>query len=195
MPSRKTFAPFAPIAIGAILVALCVAVRLAVRDGLLPPNFSAVAACAIFAGFLFRRNLWAAMGVPLAAMIASDVLIGAYEWRIMMVVYAALLAPVVLGRWIGASKPGLRRAALVPLSSLGASVLFFVATNMAEWMFGVLYPPTGAGLAQCFISALPFFRYTLLGDLVFATGLFSLWAAVSAAAPALGRATMAPRLN
>lgn len=192
MPSRKTITS---IAIGAILVALCVAVRMAVRDGMLPPNFSAVAACAIFAGFLFRRNLWAAMGVPLVAMIASDSIIGGYEWRIMLVVYAALLAPVLLGRWIGGAQPGLRRAAFVPLASLGASALFFFSTNMAEWLFGVLYPPTPAGLADCFISALPFFRYTMLGDLVFATGLFSLWAAINAVAPAVGRATLTPRFN
>lgn len=192
MPSRKILAP---VAIATILVALCVAIRMAVRDGMLPPNFSAVAACAIFAGFLFRRNLWAALGVPLAAMILSDAVIGGYEWRIMLVVYAALLAPVFLGRWVGASQPGLRRAAMVPLSSLGASVLFFVSTNMAEWMFGVLYPPTPAGLAQCFISALPFFRYTVLGDMVFVTGLFGLWAAVAAIAPALARTTLASRMN
>lgn len=190
MPSRKILTS---LAIATILVALCVAVRMAVRDGALPPNFSAVASCAIFAGFLFRRNLLAALAVPLVAMIVSDSVIGGYEWRIMLVVYAALLAPVAFGRWVGAAKPGLARAAVVPLSSLGASVLFFISTNMAEWMFGVLYPPTPAGLAQCFISALPFFKYTLLGDLVFTVGLFSAWAAAGALAPVLGRATLAAR--
>lgn len=178
---------FITLAIAAILIALCVAVRMGVHDGMLPPNFSAVAACAIFAGFLFRGNLLMAIAVPMVAMIISDAVIGGYEWRIMGVVYAALMAPALFGRWIGAALPGMRRMLLVPLSSLAASVLFFLSTNLAEWMFGVLYPPTGAGLVQCFVSALPFFRYTVLGDLLFTAGLFGLWAAAMSLIPALRR--------
>ena len=56
--------------------------------------------------------------------------------------------------------------------SLGASVWFFLATNFAHWVFYDMYAKTAAGLLQCYAAALPFFRYTLAGDLGFACLLF-----------------------
>jgi hypothetical protein len=35
-----------------------------------------------------------------------------------------------------------------------------------------MYPKTGAGLAECFLAAIPFFHYTLLGDLFYVGVLF-----------------------
>jgi len=35
-----------------------------------------------------------------------------------------------------------------------------------------LYPMTGAGLVECFTAAIPFFRNSVAGDLVYTTALF-----------------------
>lgn len=184
MISRKLILP---LAIASILVALGVALRLASHDGLVPPNFSAVAASALFCGFLFHRNLWVALAVPLAAMAVSDAFIPGYAWQVRIVVYAALALPALLGRAIAGAPNTSRRVLMVPLSSLAASMLFFVSTNLAEFLFGALYPRTAEGLANCFLSALPFFRYTVVGDLVFTTALFSCYAAAQSMLPILRR--------
>jgi hypothetical protein len=50
--------------------------------------------------------------------------------------------------------------------------LFYVVTNFAVWAGGHLYPRTGAGLASCYLAAIPFFRNSLIGDMAFAALLF-----------------------
>jgi hypothetical protein len=59
----------------------------------------------------------------------------------------------------------------VPTASLISSLAFFLITNFAVWAFFSWYPHTFAGLVSCFTLALPFFRNTLLGDLVY-SGIF-----------------------
>ena len=57
--------------------------------------------------------------------------------------------------------------------SLGASLLFFITTNFATWLVTPWYPRTWAGLVDCYISALPFLRYTVASDLIFTGTLFA----------------------
>ena len=57
------------------------------------PNFAPIAALSLFAGYFFRR--WTlAVFVPLLAMAISDAVLGAYQWQMMVVVYAMLALPV-----------------------------------------------------------------------------------------------------
>ena len=56
--------------------------------------------------------------------------------------------------------------------SLAASVVFFLVTNFAHWTLYDMYEKSAAGLVHCYAAALPFFRYTLAGDLAFACVLF-----------------------
>jgi hypothetical protein len=44
---------------------------------------------------------------------------------------------------------------------------FYVATNFAVWAFTGLYEKTLAGLAQCYLAAVPFYRTMLAGDVFF----------------------------
>ena len=60
----------------------------------------------------------------------------------------------------------------VLIASVVCSLAFFVFTNFAVWGFGTMYAHDAAGLTRCFELALPFFRFTLAGDLVFAAGIF-----------------------
>jgi hypothetical protein len=143
------------------------------------PNFAPIAAMALFAGYFFRTRGVAVL-VPLAAMLLSDAVIGGYEWQIMLVVYGMLALPVVFGgllkQWLRI-EPGRLSGTLASAGglfglSLLSSVLFFLATNLACWLWSEIYDTTWPDLVRCYANALPFFRHTLLGDTVFASALF-----------------------
>ncbi len=72
------------------------------------------------------------------------------------------------------------RNAVVQLvgSAFVMSAAFFLISNLAGWSMGQWYPMTASGLAHCFTAAVPFFKYTLGGDLLFTASLFGIWFAV-----------------
>jgi uncharacterized protein DUF6580 len=147
------------------LVALDVVARLAPHA----PNFTPVAASALFAGAVLRSRTLA-LAVPLAAMVISDLVLGWHDWRLMGVVYASLALPTLLGMW------GRARAAivLVPLA-LSSSLLFFATTNFAVWAFSGMYAHDLHGLVHCYVAALPFLQNTVIGDMFWTTLLFGAW--------------------
>ena len=63
----------------------------------------------------------------------------------------------------------------VVLASIISSVLFFILTNIAVWLSGIMYPLNIAGLGACFTAAIPFFQNTLIGDLVFTGAMFGIY--------------------
>jgi hypothetical protein len=145
------------------LVVLCVVMRLVPHVS----NFSPVAAAALFAGMTIKAR-WLAIAVPLAAMLASDALLGGYGWQMMAVVYGALALPAVIG--IFARKA---RVAYVAIGgALASSLIFYLATNFAVWALSTLYTPDFQGLLECYVAALPFLKYTVAGDLFWSVALF-----------------------
>lgn len=174
--NQTAFAP--PLLVAAALVGFAALTRL-LPDHL--PNVTAVAAVALFAGWLIRSRVLAA-AVPLAAMLVSDAFIGGYQPGVMVVVYAALVAPIFFRRLMGDGSNRARMFGGAILGSLAASTLFFLTTNLAVWAFSSYYTRDGAGLAECFAAALPFFRYTAGGDLAFTTALFGGYALITAVA-------------
>ena len=61
-----------------------------------------------------------------------------------------------------------------------ASVQFFLVTNFGEWVRPEsMYPPTLTGLVDCYVLGLPFFGFTLVGDLCFSALLFGTYALLS----------------
>jgi hypothetical protein len=73
-------------------------------------------------------------------------------------------------------------------ASIAGSVLFFVVTNFGVWARDGLYPHTLAGLANCYVAALPFFQNGLVGDLFFTGALFGGFEFLRRSAPALSQA-------
>lgn len=148
------------------------------------PNFAPIAAMALFSGYYFRSAKVAVL-VPLLAMSLSDLVIGSYDWQVMAVVYAALALPVVFRGLLRnhlAMERGSASSAALGLSglitcSLASSLFFFLATNFACWIFGSMYEHNGQGLLACYLQGIPFFRFTLAGDLFFGTVLFGSYAA------------------
>lgn len=133
-------------------------------------DFTPVVAAALFAGMVMRSKALA-IAVPITAMLVSDLVVGLHDWRVMAVVYAALVLPALLGLW------GRRHRAtmvLLPLA-LASSLTFFAASNLAVWAFSGMYSQDFGGLVQCYVLALPFLRDTLTGDLVWTAALFGAW--------------------
>lgn len=141
-----------------------------------PPNFTPIAAMALFGG-LTLSNGRMAWGIPLGAMLLSDIALGlvmsgnpfAAFHSLMPVVYGCLLLYVLFGKQVRQAKHrywALTGAILGAI--LGASLSFFVVTNFAVWLQGG-YTYTWQGLVACYIAALPFFQNTLLGDIAYTT--------------------------
>ncbi len=136
-------------------------------------NFSPILPLALFAGASFAG--WrSAIGVTLVTMFVSDLFLGLH-WT-MPIVYASICINILIGRLFVTS----RQPWTVPFGALLGSVQFFVITNAA-----CLTDFSAAGVAQCYTSALPFFRTSLAADLLFSVVLFGSFAVVQNLVPAL----------
>lgn len=167
LKTRKT----SEILIAIVFVLIGVSLRLLPH----PPNFAPIAGIALFAGVYLSRKT--ALILPLAAMLISDMFIGSYQLSLMFFVYGSFLLTVVLGFWLKKHKSWYSIAGGAVMSA----VLFFLLTNFAVWAFTPWYAKTLAGLVQCYLMGLPFFKNTLLGDLFYTTvffgayGLIEVW--------------------
>ncbi|HEX9007248.1 MAG TPA: DUF6580 family putative transport protein [Bacteroidota bacterium] len=130
-----------------------------------PANLTPVTAIALFgAMYLDRRS---AFLVPIAAMLLSDAVLGFHSGMIW--VYGSFVAITCIGFWLRDHRGLMQTIG----ATVAGSVLFFVVTNFGAWLGELaLYPRTAAGLAECYVAAIPFFRNTLLGDLGYVALLF-----------------------
>jgi len=157
------------------LVILAALIAIGVAGRLLPhpPNFTPMAAIALFAGFIFLKRYMAVIAV-VVTMLLTDYFAFGYlsaEWfasKSMWVVYLALLFPVVFKNFLQ-KKLGLFRVAGAALAS---STVFFIATNFAVWAFSPMYEKTLEGLVLCYTMAIPFFQNTVAGDLIWSGVIF-----------------------
>jgi hypothetical protein len=162
-----------------IISLLLIAAALRV-SGILPLNFSPVAAIALFGGAMLGNRI-TAFAAPLGLMFLSDIFLGFHDT--MWAVYLSLVLVVGIGL-ILRSRPGILNALV---GAVSASVLFFVITNAAVWMNGGLYAPGIAGLFESYAAGLPFFRNSLMGDLFFTAALFGTYELVKTRFPQLVR--------
>jgi Family of unknown function (DUF6580) len=130
-----------------------------------PPNFTPMAALALFGGASFADRR-AAFFTPLAGLLLSDLVLGFYAMT--PVVYGSFALVVCLGFWLRRRQNLLRLA----VASVAGAVLFFILTNFGVWALGTLYPKNMIGLADCYIAAIPFFWNTLSSDLFYSALLF-----------------------
>lgn len=136
----------------------------------LPPNVAPVAALALFGGVFLPKRY--AVALPLGVMLVSDLLIGFYTPAVMLSVYASFLASSLIGFWVRKRQ----NLGTVVSGTLLGSVVFFLTTNAAVWMFGTWYPKTLQGLMGAYLAGIPFFRNTVLGDLGFVGIMFGTYA-------------------
>ena len=148
-----------------------VVVGIAVLSRLLPhpPNVTPLAALALTGALYLDRRF--AFILPLAAMIISDLILGVH--MIMPFVYVSIAAIAGLGSLLRSR----RSIPMVAGATLGGSILFFAVTNLGVWMVsdGAVYPKTVAGLLECYVAAIPFFRNTVMGDLGYVAALSTIF--------------------
>lgn len=131
-------------------------------------NVAPIGALALFGGAVlgWRLALW----LPLTAMAVSDLIIGTHDTMLFTWGAFALIA------LLGLSLQNVRNRWRVLFGAVGSAVIFFVVSNFGVWLAGNMYAPTLAGLQECFVAALPFFRATLLSDLAFSVLFFGAFA-------------------
>ncbi|MBW7844827.1 MAG: hypothetical protein H3C45_04140 [Bacteroidia bacterium] len=159
------------------LLVVSAIILVAATARLLPhaPNFTPIGAIALFAGAYISNRVLAFI-LPLIAMIFSDALLGFSGWNYpeqTIAVYASF----VLITWMGMNMRENKSVLRIGVSSLGASILFFVLTNFIVWVSGFstptpLYTTDFAGLLTCYTMAIPFFGYTIGADLFYSMVLF-----------------------
>jgi hypothetical protein len=143
-----------------------------------PPNFSPIDAMALFSGaYLGRRGL--AFAAPFAALLLSDAVLGFYQGMEFQYLSVAL---IVLIGWFALSRTSVPRLAA---ASVAASVLFFIVSDFGTWVVSGMYPHSLAGLAECYVAAIPFFPNTLAGDLFYTALLFGGFAVAEKLVPQL----------
>ena len=118
-----------------------------------PPNFTPITAIALFSITKFNNKFLASL-TPLLCLYLSDLFLGFYTINIF--VYLSFTFISLLGYYIG--KINL-------YSVLLSSMLFFMISNFGVWILG--YPKTIEGFFLCYFNAIPFFVYTILGDLFY----------------------------
>ena len=148
-----------------------------------PPNFAPVDGLSLFSGARLRS--WQAYAVPLILMAITDpILAVVYGVRAFgpaqIFIYGSFLISVWIGRRLLRANSGISRIAV---ASLLASAQFFLISNFAVWLLSsrddAVYPLTWAGLLACYAAAIPFFGWTVLGDLVYTGAFFGLYAWLS----------------
>ena len=118
-----------------------------------PPNFSPVTAIALFGGLNFS-NKKIAFIIPLLILIISDFFLGFS--LINLIVYISFILVVFIGT---------RIKKITIQNILLSSLIFFLVSNFGVWVIG--YPMTLDGLILCYTMAIPFFGYSIAGDLFF----------------------------
>ncbi len=145
-----------------------------------PPNFAPIGALALF-GAAYIRPRWIGFLIPLAAMWLSDLILNnvvhaayydGFQWIGSPLVYLAFGLVFLTGSGI------LQRVSVprVLTAALSSSVIFFLISNLDAWIKLGFYPKTAAGLVECYIAAIPFYWYSLAGDLVYCAVLFGSYA-------------------
>jgi len=136
-----------------------------------PPNFTPIAAIALFGGVYFDKRY--ALILPLAAMFLSDIYLGFHD--LMPWVYSSFLLSGLIGLWLKHH----RRPSFILGGALASSAVFFLVTNFGVWALPQpAYPHTLAGLAECYVVAIPFLRTEVLGTLAYTGILFLLYEAM-----------------
>ena len=131
-----------------------------------PANFTPIAAIALFSGAYLGKKYF--LIIPIAAMLIGDIFLGFHSTMIW--VYGSFAVIAVLGLWLKSHK----NVGYIFGTTVVSSIIFFVITNFGVWMSG-FYEYSLRGLIECYTMAIPFFRNSIAGDLVYVTAMFGIY--------------------
>lgn len=144
------------------LIAIAVSWRIINHNYMIAPNFELVTVVTVIAAIVLGYK--AAIAVPLASIIMSDLIIGntsifVFTWSAFLIIG---LGAILLSKLNKKTKSQI-------FGSIGFAVLssffFFALTNFGVWAQG-WYPATWNGLVECFTLAIPFYRTMLIGNII-----------------------------
>ncbi|MCO5248312.1 MAG: hypothetical protein M9887_05110 [Chitinophagales bacterium] len=153
------------------IVTLAVAIRILMNGKI--PNFAPIGALALFAG-AYIQNLKTAIILPITALLLSDLVLGMHST--MIFVYASFFMIILFSRAINGRNKSIAKTFG---STLLASVLFFLVTNFGVWLLTGMYSMDISGLLSSYMAGVPFFRYTLMGDLFYVTLFFGAYEGIT----------------
>jgi hypothetical protein len=143
-----------------------------------PPNFAPISGIALFGAAYYSRQ-YLAFIIPIIAMWVSDLALNNVIYRQYfdgfvwfyngsIFTYCAFALIVTLGMFT------LKKVRIPNLlaSILSASVIFFTISNFGVWLSGTIYPKDFNGLMTCYTAAIPFFKNTIAGDIIYSTVMF-----------------------
>ncbi|MGH7234406.1 MAG: DUF6580 family putative transport protein [Candidatus Saccharimonadales bacterium] len=131
-------------------------------------NFAPITAISIFGGSVLPKKV--SIWVPLGAMMISDAFIGFYA--LMPLIWACyLVIALASSRWL---RPG--SLLIGTILTLTSSIFFYVVTNLGVWLSSGMYAHNWSGIVSCYTLAIPFFRNTLLSDVLYTSALFGIYA-------------------
>ncbi len=162
------------IIIAGILIAVAVAWRIINHSYSLAPNLELVTMVSVLAAVIIGMR--AAVAVPLATMVISDVIIGnssifIFTWSSFAIIGLGAMLLKKLN-----DKPKTQILSSVGFA-IASSFLFFFVTNLGVWLQG-WYPATMTGLITCFTLAIPFYRTMLIGNMIIVPSAVLAWQVV-----------------
>ena len=157
-----------------VFVLLAVAARVLSGTG----YFSMMGFAPLGASLLFfgahqpRKRFW----IPVALLAAADVYITVGKYHMSLPWDQVLIWAWYLGAClIGLLLKNRIKPQYVAAAALASAVTFYLASNFGVWASGYIgYPKTFAGLAACYVAAIPFFEKGLASDLIFSAAFFSI---------------------
>ncbi len=146
-----------------------------------PANFAPIGAMALFGAAYFHQR-YLSFIIPIISMWISDLVLNnivygqyfdhfvwfypGFYWT-----YGAFILIGLLG-FLLLKKVKIQNALVAGILS---SIVFFIVSNFGVWASTTMYPKDFSGLMICYTAGLPFFKNTLLGDLVYTGILFGVF--------------------
>jgi hypothetical protein len=141
-------------------------------------NFSPLGAALLFAGAKRPKKEWAPI---FCVLLFVDVLLTTqfYQLPLRWDFFASAgyyVMALFIGRMLAEKADALRVAA----ASISGSMVFFLTSNFVAWLALDMYTKDLSGLVKAYWLAIPFFRNTFVGDLLFSALMFGTPAMIAA---------------
>jgi hypothetical protein len=133
-------------------------------------NFSPLGAALLFVGANRPKKEWPA--VLAIAMVADAILTTQVYHLAIRWDYLASLPYYVAALFIGSLLANNVSAIRVAAASISGSLVFFITSNFVAWLSLPMYTKDLHGLIQAYVLAIPFFRSTFAGDLLYSAVMF-----------------------
>jgi hypothetical protein len=166
-----------------ILIAIILVVAAAIsRVVLYPHNFSPMVGMALFAGATFSDKRLA-FALPIFSMLLSDIMFEVMQsgqgfWGWGQLVGYGIFALITLFAFT------LKKVNVLNVVgySVASSVIFFVLSNLSFFLIDNniyhTYTQNFSGLITCYVAALPFFKNSIVADLLYSGILFGAYYAI-----------------